>query len=280
MPILWLASFPKSGNTWARALLANYIAGEDGGVDINKLPTFALADSGMWAYERAAGRKLPNATLEEIMALKPKAHAAIANISQNLVFAKTHSALRMLHGVPTITPDVTAGAVYILRNPLDVVLSYADHYGLSHADTVDALSSDNLITMGRADRTPEYLGDWSAHVRGWTRAPGLARTVLRYEDMQADAGNALRQVLNMLRQPIDEAKLANAVSHSTFDALQGQEALKGFNEKSRNQQRFFRSGKAGQWRSELAPDLVTRMVDQHRDVMAEFGYLDADGNPI
>lgn len=280
MPILWLASFPKSGNTWARALLANYIAGEDGGVDINKLPTFALADSGIWAYERAAGRKLPNATLEEIMTLKPKAHAAIANISQNLVFAKTHSALRMLHGVPTITPDVTAGAVYILRNPLDVVLSYADHYGLSHADTVDALSSDNLITMGRADRAPEYLGDWSAHVRGWTRAPGLARTVLRYEDMQADAGNALRQVVNMLRQPIDETRLANAVRNSTFDALQGQEALKGFNEKSRNQQRFFRSGKAGQWRSELAPVLVTRMVDQHRDVMAEFGYLDADGNPI
>ena len=280
MPILWLASFPKSGNTWARALLANYIAGAAEGVDINKLPAFALADSGIWAYERAAGRPLPDASLEDIMPLKAKAHAILANVHENLVFAKTHSALRVLHGKPTITPDVTAGAVYIRRNPLDVVLSYADHYGLSHADTVDALSSNQLITMGRADRAPEYLGDWSAHVRGWTKAPGLARTVLRYEDMQADAGKALTQVLEMLRQPIDQAKLNQAVGHSTFEALQGQEALKGFNEKSRNQNRFFRSGKAGQWRTELAPELVTRMVDQHRDVMAEFGYLDADGNPI
>jgi hypothetical protein len=279
MPILWLASFPKSGNTWARALLANYIAGSEAGVDINKLPTFALADSGIWAYERAAGRKLPDATLEDIMPLKPKAHAAIANINQNLVFAKTHSALRVLHGVPTITPDVTAGAVYILRNPLDIVLSYADHYGLSHTDTVDAISSKNLITMGRADRAPEYLGNWSAHVRGWTRAPGLVRTVLRYEDMQADAGKALRQILNMLRQPIDEAKILQAVRNSTFDALQSQEALKGFNEKSRNQKRFFRAGTAGQWRTELAPDLVTSIIEQHRDVMTEFGYLDADDNP-
>ena len=280
MPILWLASFPKSGNTWARALLANYSASGEAGVDINKLPAFALADSGMWAYERAAGKKLPNAALEDIMPLKSKAHAAIANISQNLVFAKTHSALRMLHGLPTITPDVTAGAVYILRNPLDVVLSYADHFNLSHTDTVDAISSDSLVTMGRADRVPEYLGNWSAHVRGWTHAPGLSRTILRYEDMQADAGKALRQVLDMLRQPIDEAKLAQAVSHSTFDALQRQESLKGFNEKSRNQERFFRAGTAGQWRKDLAPDLVTRMVERHRDIMAKFGYLDADGNPI
>jgi len=280
MPILWLASFPKSGNTWARALLANYIAGSEAGVDINKLPAFALADSGIWAYERAAGRKLPDAALEDIMPLKPKAHAAIANTNQNLVFAKTHSALRVLHGVPTITPGVTAGAVYILRNPLDVVLSYADHYGLSHTDTVEAISSKNLITMGRTDRAPEYLGDWSAHVRGWTRAPGLVRTVLRYEDMQADAGKALRQILNMLRQPIDQAKTRQSVSNSTFDALKNQEAMKGFNEKSRNQKRFFRAGTAGQWRTDLAPDLVTRMIEKHRDVMTEFGYLDADGNPI
>ena len=280
MPILWLASFPKSGNTWARALLANYIAGGAEGVDINKLPTFALADSGMWAYERAAGRPLPNATLEDIMPLKAKAHAAIANVNQNLVFAKTHSALRMMFGVPTITPDVTAGAVYIIRNPLDVALSYADHYGLSHADTVDAMASDQLITIGRADRAPEYLGNWSAHVRGWTRAPGLARTVLRYEDMQEDAGKALAQVLEMLRQPINQATLSQAVKNSTFKALRNQEALKGFNEKSRNQDRFFRSGKAGQWRTDLAPDLVARVVDHHRDVMAEFGYLDGDGNPV
>lgn len=280
MPILWLASFPKSGNTWARALLANYISGDSNPVDINKLPAFALADSGIWAYERAAGRPLQNPTLEDIMPLKPKAHAAIAAVHQNLVFAKTHSALRVLHGVPTITPDVTAGAVYILRNPLDVALSYADHYGLSHSDTADAMASDQLMTMGRADRAPEYLGNWSAHVRGWTKAPGLTRTVLRYEDMQADAGATLVKILEMLRQPIDAAKVASAVKHSTFEALQGQEALKGFNEKSRNQDRFFRSGKAGQWQDKLSPDLVTKMVETHKDVMTEFGYLDADGNPI
>ena len=57
-------------------------------------------------------------------------------------------ALRVLHGVPTITPGVTAGAVYILRNPLDIVLSYADHYGLSHTETVDAISSAPFAIYG------------------------------------------------------------------------------------------------------------------------------------
>lgn len=279
MPILWLASFPKSGNTWARALLANYLAGGDTPVALDKLPAIAVADSQLWPYEKAAGRPLPNADLPTIMPLKPRAHALLAGDPNRLTFAKTHSALTRLHGRATITPDVTAGAIYILRNPLDVTLSYADHFGLSHADAVEAMASPQLMTMGRADRAPEYLGDWSAHVRGWTRAPGLKRLTIRYEDLQADATARLREILTFLEQPADEARLAKAVRHSSFESLQGQEALTGFRERSRNQKRFFRKGQSGQWRNELAPALAARVVEAHRDVMAEFGYLDPEGRP-
>ncbi len=280
MPILWLASFPKSGNTWARALLANYLAGGERPVELAKLPQFVAADSQLWPYEKAAGRPLPNAAIADIMPYKAKAQAFLAPDPKRLVFVKTHSALRRIEGAPTISPAVTAGAIYILRNPLDVTLSYADHYGLSHADTVEAMASPSLITTGRADRAPEYLGSWSDHVRGWTTAPGLARVTLRYEDMLADAGACLARILELLRQPVDPERVARAVRNSTFDTLSGQEALTGFAERSRNQDRFFRSGVAGQWRTALAPDLVQKVVAAHRDVMAEFGYLDADGNPV
>ncbi|MEQ9123511.1 MAG: sulfotransferase domain-containing protein, partial [Alphaproteobacteria bacterium] len=165
-------------------------------------------------------------------------------------------------------------------NPLDVTLSYADHYGISHAQTVEAMASGSLTIQGRADRAPEFLGDWSSHVRGWTTAEGLARLVLRYEDIAADPAGALRRGMEFLRQPVDEARLASAVAHSRFEALANQEALGGFRERSRNQAKFFRSGKAGQWRTDLAPDLVAKVVAAHGDVMREHGYLDAAGEPI
>lgn len=282
MPILWLASFPKSGNTWVRALLANYFTGGEKPVGINTLQDFTVADTNVQAYERAAGRPLPNnATLEDIMPLKAKAQAVLAGPDpKRLVFAKTHTALRMLYGEPTISPAVTAGAIYIVRNPLDVTLSYADHFGLTHAQTVEAMASPSLNTPGRPDRAPEYLGDWSSHVSGWIGAKGLASLLLRYEDLQADSAACLEKVLRFLQQPVDADKVARAARHSSFETLANQEALTGFRERSRNQERFFRKGAAGQWRERLAPDLVDQVVAAHGEVMAKHGYLDEAGQPI
>lgn len=280
MPIVWLASFPKSGNTWARALIANYFADSERPVDINRLPELALSDATLAPYEQAAGRKLGEISLPELMPLKPKAHAILAGAQKGLALAKTHSALRRLHGVPTITPSVTAAAVYIIRNPLDVALSYADHYGHTPSQAVEAMASANLSTRGRVDRAPEYLGDWSSHVRGWTKADGLARIVLRYEDMEADAGDCLERTLAFLRQPTDPDRIARAVRNSSFETMSTQETLGGFREKSKNQKRFFRAGKSGQWRDALAPDLISKVVEVHGQVMRQHGYLDASGDPI
>ena len=280
MPLLWLASFPKSGNTWVRALLANYVATGASPVPINRLSGFAMSDAALATYERVAGRPLAGATIGDLMPFKAAAHRMLAGDAKTLVFAKTHSALRRIGGTPTITPAATAGAIYILRNPLDVTLSYSDHYGLSHAQTVEAMASDSLTTVGRADRAPEYLGSWSEHVRGWTTAPGLKRLTLRYEDLAADAAEGLRRMLNFLRHPVDEDRIARAVAHSSFETLSSQEALTGFAERSKNQKRFFRAGRSGQWRDVLAPDLVAAIVGAHGQVMADFGYLDDKGDPI
>jgi hypothetical protein len=239
-----------------------------------------VADSQLWPYEQAAGRKLPNAAIEDIMPFKAQAQALLVPKSEALVFAKTHSALRRISGYPTITPDVTAGAIYILRNPLDVTLSYADHFGLSHSDAISAMASPHLITMGRANRAPEFLGAWSGHVDGWTRAPGLSRLVLRYEDLQLDAADCLTRIIAFLQQGVDANKIERAVKNSSFETLSNQEALSGFKERSRNQKRFFRNGTSGQWREELTPDLIAKVIDAHHDIMTKYGYLDAKGEPV
>lgn len=279
MGILWIASYPKSGNTWVRAFLANYATGSDTALAINDLSNFGHSDGNIGPYEQLSGK--PFATLSdiEIAHLRPRAQA-LMGAGQAITPVKTHAAIGAVHGAPTINMAVTAGAIYILRNPLDIVLSYADHYGLSHEQAVDALTTISTA-IARSSRTaPEHLGDWGAHVRSWTSTPSPMLRVVRYEDLQQNPAEAFSPLPAMLGLPQDPARTAQAIRHASFDELSRQEAQDGFRERSANQQRFFRKGGSGQWRQDLAPALIDRMVTKLKPEMQRFGYLDANGAPV
>src|SRR5690606_34274832 len=110
-------------------------------VDINELDRFCFGDSIAAWYERLAGRKVTELAPKEIAALRPRVHAAFARSSPDSVFVKTHNIMAEAEGVPLISQAVSAGAIYVLRNPLDVVLSVADHFGLNLDQAIDMLAN-------------------------------------------------------------------------------------------------------------------------------------------
>jgi hypothetical protein len=131
------------------------------------------------------------------------------------------------------------------------------------------------------EKLPQLIGSWRQHVGSWTRAPGLKRHVMRYEDMLAKPGPTFRQLVGFLGMPADGKRVAKAVRFSRFDSLMSQEHQAGFNEARPDEaSTFFRRGEQGQWREVLTPDQVDRLVEASRDVMAEFGYLDKKGRPV
>lgn len=277
MRILWLASYPKSGNTWLRAFLANYLRNAAEPEDINALPRFALGDMRIEPYLRLSGKTAADLSRDDINRLRPRVHRDLAAAGPGLVPVKTHSAIAAIGGIPTITPDVTFGAVYVIRNPLDVAVSFHHHYAVTLDQAVAAVCFKGLEIPPKAGHVVQVIADWSTHVRSWLRAPGLYLKTLRYEDMLADPTRAFAEVCAFLKMPEDQARLDRAIRHSTFEVLAAQELDRGFVEKSRGAEAFFRRGAAGGWREELSPAQVERILVCHRPLMTELGYLSEDG---
>ena len=278
--ILWIASYPKSGNTWIRALVSNFLANAPEPLPLSALAEYCLGDMASFPYEQVFGGGVAEVPTEQIYKRRAAAHEVLSRMRPGTMLVKTHVGLGAAWGAPTITPQVTWGAIYVLRNPLDVVVSYAAHYGCSLDDAVMFAERDDHMIQRKPGQIDQMVGGWSRHVRGWTEAQGLNRIVVRYEDLLKDTPKAMRDIVRFMGLPTDKARIKRAVQHASFKTLSRQEQRTGFSERSANTERFFRSGAAGGWRTTLSDAQAERVCRAHGEVMAAFGYLDDAGKPV
>ena len=277
--IIWLASFPKSGNTWFRAFLANLIADRPQAVDINELGFGNFV--GRQNFDAALGWETSDLTAEAIDRVRPQVQDVLAQ--QENAFFKTHEAFtHPQSGEPLFSLGATRAALYFIRNPLDVAVSYGSHLGLDTDTAIERMNDRGahlLSSKGRLNaQLAQPLGDWSSHVRSWVDARGLRVRVVRYEDMLARTQEAFTEACRFAGLPDEPARVARALEHSSFEELQRQERAKGFAEAAQPDKPFFRSGQSGRWREILSTQQVARIVDSHCEVMRRFGYLGPDGS--
>ncbi|MEM6974069.1 MAG: sulfotransferase domain-containing protein [Pseudomonadota bacterium] len=257
--IIWLASFPKSGNTWMRSFLAQYFHPKGSAPDINALRRFTTGDMRVDWYAHATGRNPFKAeSFEDYLQARAVTMRAIARSKPGLHFVKTHCQIRKIGDVHVIPPACTAGALYMLRNPFDVAQSYARHMNVSAAEIVDVMANPDAMNRSK-DFLVEIIGRWDAHITSWTGVKGLKRHVVRYEDMMADADATFRALLRFLEQKIDEDHLAHAIAETSFDSMKKQEAEQGFIERPAHMPAFFARGQVGSWRDALSERDVARL---------------------
>ena len=270
----WLASYPKSGSTWLRAFLNNYIRDLQTPYDINSKLDISTGESGASLYYPLDPRPAAQYTVGDVQRLRPHIHRRLADSHSGLFFVKTHNALLSVENVSLITPDVTAGAIYLVRDPRDIAISYAHHLGRGIDDTIAFMADPEAATGGTNEKVYERLSDWSAHVHFWTRTPNPRLLILRFEDMLRMPEKSFGDVIRFLGQPPEANRLARAIEFSKFDTLSGQERRQGFVEQpSESTAAFFRAGTQGQWRTGLSPEQSARIADDHGVVMKRFGYL-------
>jgi hypothetical protein len=271
--IVWLASYPKSGNTWLRAFLANYLIAGTDPIPINDLGRIGFGDSSWPAYRDLADRDPNLMPIEDLLGLRRKVLEEIAQNGADVNMVKTHHAKTRLKGQWLIPADLTRTAIYLVRNPLDVVVSYADHWGttLEFAARHFGLPTNGIPASEKT--VAQYLGNWSDHVRSWSKNENFRTLVLRYEDLLADPEEAFTKVVRHIGAPVDNTMLQQAIEFSSFDTLSRQEATTGFVERGPKQKQFFRSGRSGGWERILPAAIAQKIRRDHRDVMTEHGYL-------
>ncbi|MFQ5565802.1 MAG: sulfotransferase domain-containing protein, partial [Paracoccaceae bacterium] len=180
--LVWLASYPTSGNTWLRAFLANYFIDSATPVSINEMQKISFGDSSAPAYAEL-GRCDPRRLDPARLAALRERHLERVSRNGEVNFVKTHNAHIRIAGRWLIPARLTRAAVYLIRDPRDMVLSYADHFALDPSRAADAIGSAHNRVPANARTVTQFLGDWSGHVKSWTRARDFPVLVLRYEDL-------------------------------------------------------------------------------------------------
>lgn len=274
--LIWLASYPKSGNTWMRTFLHNLFANANQPVDLNRLDDFCLGVSATPWYRRYTSTAPQEMSYDEIAKYRPLIQRDFTNVFPDSVFVKTHHFLGEKFGTPLHNMDVTAGAIYVIRNPLDVAISMVPHFDITLDEAIRILADEQAGTTRSDTHVPEYYGSWSTNVRSWTQVPNPQLLVVRYEDLLEKPRTHFKRVVKFLGLKPTPERLERAIKFSSFRVLKAQEEKGGFKERPAVSKAFFREGKSEQWRTKLTPEQVHQIISDHREQMERFGYVPKD----
>ncbi len=278
--IIWLASYPKSGNTFLRSLLSSYFFTNDGIFNFEVLNT--IKQFPHYSLFKKIGVDLNNE--KEVLENYIKAQE-LFNKKESLQFIKTHSSL--MKGFTNYKN--TSGVIYIVRDPRNVAISASNHFNTTVEESVSRLL--NLTNLGgdinskkSVNRVITHLTTWSMHYNSWKILKKRERYLLiKYEDLTTNTEQVLIKILNFIHNLInkkyilDEHKIKNILKTTSFDYVQKLEKKKNFPEKAKHEDNeektFFKYGPKKNKKEILSKELREKIEDQLKNDMTELGYL-------
>ena len=276
--IIWLASYPKSGNTWIRSFLCAYLF-----LDLNK-ESFSFDE--LRHIPSFPSKKLFNAhgvdpkNLQEVAETWIKVQRKI-NLNKKINFLKTHNASGNYNKHYFTDKDNTLGAIYIVRDPRDVLVSYSRYIKKNIRETLKLISSDNHIGFleDYEGVEGEIRGSWSQHYNSWKNFNIKETIIIKYEDLIEDPFENFLKVINYLNKlfklKVDEEKIKKCIKITNFNNLQNLEKKTGYKEKLTNNLEvpFFNTGKTKQWQKELDQKTINIIEKKFEKEMRELNYI-------
>ena len=280
--IIWIASYPKSGNTWVRSLLASYLYSNNGVFNFDLLKKIKQFPSKQY-FEFF----LKDFTdIKKISDYWIAAQERIRLFNKETIFLKTHSALCTLENNPFTNKRNTKAVIYIVRDPRNVITSLSHHYSLNIDQAFDFINDKNRMLLKNEYGQGNFgiatvLGNWSEHYKSWKNINFAPILIVRYEDLINDVKKTFMSILNFLSNlmkiGIDEKKIINTIDSCRFDVLSNKEKNEGFIESvdhkvSGKKLKFFNLGKKNDWKNLLDPKIEEQIRFKFNKEMKELGY--------
>ena len=282
---IWLASYPKSGNTLVRSLLASYFFSKDGIYDfslienIKQFPNIKLFED----------LSIDITNEKEVIANYIRVQQSI-NKRESIQFLKTHSYLFNIENNAFTDLNNTLAAIYIVRDPRNVVTSLANHKALSVDEATDILINSwcvegNLKSLNYTERTTLYTGTWASNYKSWQSFKSQGKYLLiKYEDLINKKEEVLLKILKFIYKlnkkffEIDKVKFKNVIDSTSFERMKALEMEVGFNESKINKKtgkkiNFFNLGKKNDWKKMIDPKIKEKIENTFKEEMEELGYL-------
>ena len=293
--IIWVASYPKSGNTWIRSLLSSYFYSKDGKFNFDLLLNIPKFTQEMYFSPLINPEKLKQDTLK-ITEYWEAAQLRI-NIDNQIKFFKTHNACVAYRGSFSkkeghklvgedrwfTTEKNTLGYIYIVRDPRTVACSLASHLSISTDKAVDELLNENSIGYNGPYKLAELPGSWKINYLSWKKKKKFEGIVIKYENLIDNTEKEFTKILNFLQKTYrtngydiphvdqNKNKMQVSINSCKFSRLKEMEEKYGFKETVNN--KFFRLGKKDNWKNELSINLIRKIEKHFKNEMKELGYL-------
>ena len=279
--IIWLASYPKSGNTWLRAMIASYFYTKDGIFNfdvldqIDQFPSFTHFKNYSDKFEK------PESTTKYWYDAQTK-----INKEKKVKFFKTHNALCKIGDNEFTDKRNTLGAIYIIRDPRNVLSSIANHFDKDLSEALEFMTDEKRCLIYKdKDR---YLGfiplfTWAQHQKSWVNTKRFPILTIRYEDLQTQTFEVFKNVLDFIKSisnfqtPFDRKKVKKVIQSCDFNQMQRLEKKHGFGESVMRKDKssninFFNLGPRNNYRELLNKKTITEMNNLFQNQLKEFNY--------
>ena len=274
--IFWVASYPKSGKTLIRAIIASLYFSNDGVFKFElfkNIPNFERKENYQFVESLNKKDYKNLGYLKIITTYRLEAQKRVNINYGNVAFFKTHSANISINNLPYTNEETTLGLIYIVRDPRDIVVSYSYHKSLNIDSIINLMLNESVIYN---ENNPQVLSSWSHHYNSWLSLK-VPKLVIKYEDLLNNTEHSLRKIAEYFRVNYKleiinlEKKIKNILDSTNFKKFQDYEKLFGFNEAKKGN--FFREGKSKQWKKELNKEQINKIEKAFRKKMITLGYL-------
>ena len=282
--ILWIASYPKSGNTYMRALLSSYFFTKDGNFNFEILKTIKIFPHINLFKHLGININDENEVVKNYIKVQEEVNKL--NIG-SINFMKTHSTMQSINGNQFTDLKNSLGAIYLVRDPRNIITSFSNHYDISIDDAAKDLMSFKYLKGVKnnndfGDQVLTHMGSWADNYNSWKEFKKYKKYILiKYEDLVSEPKKTFLDVLNFINNfmkkkiVIDKKKLENTIRTTSFNYLKNLEEKEGFEEshkdKKGNKISFFKYGPKNNWEKFITNDIRVKIENYFNKEMKELG---------